>query len=521
MGVNGLTPAGFNTVGGLRTFLPWAPLGVPGVGQPTQVAWLWPLVDRPHRTVGDTWADDALAREIAAGGRLANLLAAGLAAQDQHPAPPPRKRKHHKVKPVGAVDVGPGDVGRRPACSSTTSRRWPPATRSAPAVAAKPGHRQGRGRRVAVAPCRRPHAKSETLALPYADPDVVAAARAGLGSEVQVAINSGTTLLSQTLGTTPVVYAWPPSGFADQRTVDTLFAARVSTIVLDGIGASAGEPHRASRRARTRPCGRATETSTRCSPTADCRTVVGIGANDPSKAPLAVQRFLAETLMVQAERPNRQRTLVIAPDRRWAPAPSYATALADRHRQGALDRAGAAVRCTGRAAGHRRRSRTARLPADRPARRAQPQLPRRGRRTQGQTDTFASILATPGGPARAGLRRCGAARPVVRVARPTRARVQFLDDANAQLDATMHKVHIASLPNSFVTLTSHSGTVPITVSNELDTPVSVVGRDQQPAPDGVRRRTKTADDPAAPADRRRRPRRGAHVRRLLSSTSRC
>ena len=51
---------------------------------------------------------------------------------------------------------------------------------------------------------------------------------------------------------------------------------------------------------------------------------------------------------------------------------------------------------------------------------------------------------------------------------------KFLDDATAQLNVTMHKVHIASLPNSFVTLTSHSGTVPITVSNELDTSVSVV-----------------------------------------------
>ena len=105
VGVDGQTPTGFNTVGGLRTFLPWAPLGVPGVGQPTQVAWMWPLVDRPHRTVGDTWADDALAHELTAGGRLANLLAAGMAAQDQRPAPPPRKRKHQKVKPVVPASV--------------------------------------------------------------------------------------------------------------------------------------------------------------------------------------------------------------------------------------------------------------------------------------------------------------------------------------------------------------------------------------------------------------------------------
>jgi hypothetical protein len=34
-------------------------------------------------------------------------------------------------------------------------------------------------------------------------------------------------------------------------------------------------------------------------------------------------------------------------------------------------------------------------------------------------------------------------------------------------------VRIASAPGSFVTLTSHTGTVPITVSNELDAPVRV------------------------------------------------
>jgi hypothetical protein len=43
----------------------------------------------------------------------------------------------------------------------------------------------------------------------------------------------------------------------------------------------------------------------------------------------------------------------------------------------------------------------------------------------------------------------------------------------AALDITKRKVRIASASGSFVTLTSHSGTVPITVANDLDSPVHV------------------------------------------------
>jgi hypothetical protein len=83
--VRGVTPAeGTETVGRLRTFLPWAPTGVPGVGLPTRVAWLWPLADRPHRLVGSTWLDDDLAASLTPDGRLGRLLAAGVVAERQH-----------------------------------------------------------------------------------------------------------------------------------------------------------------------------------------------------------------------------------------------------------------------------------------------------------------------------------------------------------------------------------------------------------------------------------------------------
>ncbi|WNV75663.1 DUF6049 family protein [Geodermatophilus sp. DSM 44513] len=59
-------------VGELTTQLvapPVAPVG------PTDVAWLWPLVERTHRDASGTFVDDELAGEVAVGGRLDRVLA--------------------------------------------------------------------------------------------------------------------------------------------------------------------------------------------------------------------------------------------------------------------------------------------------------------------------------------------------------------------------------------------------------------------------------------------------------------
>jgi hypothetical protein len=49
-----------------------------------------------------------------------------------------------------------------------------------------------------------------------------------------------------------------------------------------------------------------------------------------------------------------------------------------------------------------------------------------------------------------------------------------LDSLRSQVEAQMNQVRITSHGGSFVTLTSHGGKVPITISNDLDTPVNVV-----------------------------------------------
>jgi hypothetical protein len=473
--LDGTTPDGGRTLGRLRTFLPWAPLGVPGVGVRTQVAWVWPLVDRPHRSVGSTWLDDGLAAEMAAGGRLTSLLAAGDAAEQQrpHPASLPHRRVAHPrpapprptivaVPVTWAVDpmlvedatamangyrVGTG-TQTRPGAGAAAAKAWLDHLRQA----------AGRG---------------EVLALPYADPDLVAANRAGLGGESQVALNAGQTLLASALSVAPLSYVWPPAGLLDQHTLDLLFAAGVSTVVLDGsaLPVTGGEPNETpSAHAVVR--GRDGNLDALLVDSG-LRAVVASGLDDPALQPLAVQRFLAETLMIQAEQPFDQRAVVLAPDRRWAPAAAYARALImDSGRVPWIQPVSLSDVAAGPVYTKVVRQALSYPPSARPAELSQRYLAR-VRATKARADLFAAILPTGAPAARSyddavlrGLSSAWRDDPT--------AGAHTLEAVRASLATTMRRVRIASPPNSFVTLTSHSGTVPVTVSNELDTPVHVV-----------------------------------------------
>ena len=471
--VNGSWTPGFGPVGGLRTFLPWAPVGVPGTGLPTQVAWVWPLVDRPHRSVANTWLDDGLAKQIAAGGRLSVLLAAGQAAQDQRqPAPPPRRRKKApKPKPAPVTVPVPVTWAVDPMLVEDLS-----------AMAA--GYKVGTGRNAArgsgtdqakawLQALQLATGRSETLAMPYADPDIVAASRAGLGSQVQVAINSGSTLLSRLLPTSTLSYVWPPGGVVDQRGLDTLFAAGVTTVMLDGAALPPVASPSFTPGARTTVRARDGNLEALLTDNG-LTTVVGIGARDPDKQALALQRFLAETLMIQAEQPNLQRTIVVAPDQHWAPDPTYAAALlADTGKVPWITPVPLSTAATSST-----QSDVPRLPLNYPAtlRRGElkPSYLSGVRALKARADTFAAILPTPGDP-HARAFDDAVLRTLSSGWRGQRdLATRFRDDVDNQLGATMRRVRIASLPGSFVTLTSHSGTVPVTVANDLDTPVSVI-----------------------------------------------
>src|SRR5699024_7544049 len=63
-----------DTIGAQYTFLPHSGEGeVPEV----DIAWVWPLMDRPHRADDDTFLSEALPSSVSEQGRLGRLLTAG------------------------------------------------------------------------------------------------------------------------------------------------------------------------------------------------------------------------------------------------------------------------------------------------------------------------------------------------------------------------------------------------------------------------------------------------------------
>jgi len=476
--VVGVTPAaGTETVGRLRTFLPWAPLGVPGVGMPTQVAWIWPLADRPHRLVGSTWLDDDLAAALTPDGRLGRLLAEGAAAEVQK-SPPGRARtalerqRHIVAKKRPAVTPIPVTWAIDPMLVQDVQ-----AMTSGYRVTTGRSTEAGRGTSYAktwLSSLRAAVGRGQVLSLPYADPDIVAATRAGLSNEVQLAINKGQTLLTAALDTGTLSYAWPPDGQVDEHTLDNLFEAGVRTVVLDGAALPilGGEPSETPG-AHTIVRPRAGNLDALLVDDG-LRAVMAAGLANRALEPLALQRFLAELLMIQAELPSDQRALVVAPDRRWAPDPAFAAALlADTGKvpwvqpvalSTALDNS-ISTKVTREPLSYPRAARAEELT---------PSYLAEVRAAKARADAFANILTVPDDSQSrdfddAVLRTMSSAWRDDPGEGTTR-----LSAVRAALASTMRRVRIATGTNSFVTLTSHSGTVPVTVSNELDTPVHVV-----------------------------------------------
>lgn len=450
-------------VGALRTFLPWAPRNVGGVGFPTRVAWIWPLDDRPHRGANSAWFDDGLARELSPNGRLAGLLNAGTAAEGQRPlGHHPRIRN---VPVTWAIDpMLVSDVQAMAAGYRVTSPTGTATGTGTPQAKAWLGELRGAAT----------HTDASVIPLPYADPDLVPAVRAGFATVIGLAATSGRTLLQQALGTAVNLlrYGWPPGGLADQRAIDLLAATGdVSVVLSDTVVPVIGGPPAVTPSAHT-------VTTTGDGPVDTLLTDSGLtadvngGLNNPNGSRVSLQHFLAETLMIQAELPTSQRNLVVAPSRRWDPTPSYAAALlADTGKVPwiqpiSLEKVDQSALYEG----------VQREPVSYPASARRNELSKsyltRVAATRNQIGTFSSILLSGNAQitgyttAEQEALSCG-----WRLF-PKLAGDQ-LSALSANVAAQMSQVRITSHSNSYITLTSHGGKVPVTISNNLATPVRV------------------------------------------------
>ncbi|HEX3825309.1 MAG TPA: DUF6049 family protein [Mycobacteriales bacterium] len=468
--VTGTTPSNpvSEPVGALRTFLPWAPRNVSGTGLPTQLAWVWPMTDRPHRTLAATWFDNALEPEIsgsgASTGRLSGLLAAGLAAENQRG--PARRPQTVNVPITWAID--PMLVSDVQAMAAGYRISTPKGTVTGNGTTAAKAWLSQLDQAVTSA-------SASILPLPYGDPDVTAAARyGGFATAVGLAATNGRNLMQHTYDTADILstYAWPPGGAGNQRTLNLLSAIGAHTVVLAGtaVPVLGLEPS-------VTPSAHV-DVATNEGPVdalladSGLSSDVDSGVNSPQGTRLAVQHFLAEALMIQAEQPNTARQVVVAPSRRWDPAPAYAAQLlSDTGRVPwiqpvSLQQVDASTPDTS----------VQRKPLTYPdAARHNELAPPYLTGVAGlrdQVSTFASILPTGNGEIRD----------------YTFAEQQALSSGwrqdppladkevgalSSSLRAQMRQVRISSNAGSYVTLTSHNGKVPVTISNNLPTPVRV------------------------------------------------
>jgi hypothetical protein len=471
----GIVAIGFNAAklsesGTLRTFLPWAPRSVPGGGTPIQLAWVWPLVDRPHRGVGNAWLDDALAPELSGQGRLEGLVHAGDAAE--HPvAPPPtgRHHRHHRAAPP-AVPVAWAIDPMLVQDATLMSKGY--------TVRAANGHTTtGKGRAAATAWLSQLNsalAGADVVPLPYGDPDQVAAVRGGLASEVGVATAAGRDQLSKELPDSHLLdLAWPVNGFADSRTLATMFSTGSTSVLLssDALPIVGGQPSETPS-ARTPEQTGDGELNTIVFDSG-ISSIVDQGATNHTQSALDLQRFLAETLMIEAEAPSQERSVVVAPVRRWQPTASYASALLN-------DTANVPWLAPASLPGvllSPPYTRVDRGALDYPSSAKHAELRQsylqQVRVLRSQLVGFGTVLTSD---AAAAANYDAALQRLLSSAyrTDTAARNTALTTFRGDLDSEMSQVKIATPKGSFVTLTSHNGKVPITVSNGLDTPVRVI-----------------------------------------------
>lgn len=293
-------------VGTVRTFLPFVPER-PLRPQPTRVAWLWPIVDRPHRVTDRVFRDDQLAKQLAPTGRLGQLVRTAARARTGGDAPfpltyaiDPQVLEDAQVMSEGYPVRHGGETRTRE--KSSTAASWLGELRSLTDGAA-------------------------TFSLPYADPDMTALTHAGLDDNITFAVTKGETLSEDLLGrdvTRDV--AWPPRGMLDQDTLDNLVVAGTRTVILADTALPPAQALTYT------PDGLASVPSIGGSVRvllADSAIALILGRDtwSPGAAVLTEQRFLAETALITAERPNQGRTLLVAPPRRWNPHPAFAAAV--------------------------------------------------------------------------------------------------------------------------------------------------------------------------------------------------
>jgi hypothetical protein len=287
-----------------RTFLPWQP---DEADTKTKTTYLWPLISTTHLTAetgpGEqqtpVFRNDDLAEEIAAGGRLEQMLTLGKSLDITWVIDPDLLASVVAMTGSYRVRSGSTTVAGE---SQTAAKEWLAELETAV---------QGR----------------EVIALPFADPDLASLAHNGRTvtgslSRLKDATDVASDTVQNILRVEPETdFAWPANGAVDPSIVKVAISAGADKVIArsDSLQESRRLPYTPN---AARPIGGGTTAVV-----ADARLSTAF-QGDMTKAEsstLAVQKFLAQSLVADLQT-NKQRSVVIAPQR--MPSASQAQTMA-------------------------------------------------------------------------------------------------------------------------------------------------------------------------------------------------
>jgi hypothetical protein len=314
-GQNAQEPAD-HVLGIKRTFLPW----YSGSDSPKSIRInnLWPLTDRPHMDPrGDNdsqqspiFTDDDLAKELKpgnqagqGGGRLWQMVELGKSLQITWVIDPDLLATVEAMTKRYRVAGPGGDVNHtEPGTGSAVAKAWLNSLKSAVAG-------------------------DQVVALPFGDPDIAALAHHAKGTSSDVGlVKTGTALGKTTVdlilgvqSTTGV--AWPVDGAIDSSVLSVARSGGADTVIArsDSLRESPSLDH-------TPTSARKIGATTVVNSDAALSTAFDGDMSTPQDADLAIQDYLAQTLTITMEAPDTQRTIVVAPQR--TPTVAQATAMA-------------------------------------------------------------------------------------------------------------------------------------------------------------------------------------------------
>ncbi|WP_435127407.1 DUF6049 family protein [Actinacidiphila sp. bgisy144] len=441
-----------HVVGIKRIFLPW--YGNSGGAKATKLTNLWPLTDRPHidpRGDSDSqqspiFTDDDLVKELKPGGRLGQMVKLGSTLPVTWVVDPDLLATVEAMtKPYRVAGSGGDVTNPTQGTGSAVAKQWLNSLKSAVA-----GH--------------------QVVALPFGDPDIASLAHHAKGTTsdldlVKTGTALGKTTVDLILGVQSVTnVAWPVDGAIDSSVVSVARSSGAKQIITrnDSLREHASLDYTPT---SARSIGSGT---TAVNTDAALSTAFDGDMGTQQNSTLAVQDYLAQSLLITLEAPDTQRSIVVAPQRTpsIAQAKAMATAIdaADGSQWADSSDYGSAVKATADPRANHKVPSSSSYPKSLRKQELPTDAFRQLHQVQVNLNDFVVILTIKDRvtvPFRNAMLRATS----TGWRGDASGEKAYRDSVGTYLTDLIGSVHI--LQKSDLTLSGRSGTIPVTVKNEL------------------------------------------------------